>query len=124
MKRSILDQTLEITVLSQEESGSVLKVKVLSESSVFEGHFPDNPILPGVVMVEAVRVSLGQLFQKDFRLQSALSIKFLAVLNPEECREVNLSIKHSEVGDGQKIDANLYLEEKVFFKMKAVYQVV
>lgn len=124
MKQFLFDQTFGITVLSQEESESVLGVKVLRESSVFEGHFPGNPILPGVLMVETVRVSLGRLFQKDFRLKSALSIKFLAVLNPKECREVNLSIKHSEVGDGLKIDANLYVEEKVFFKMKAVYQAV
>ncbi|SFB06432.1 hotdog family protein [Algoriphagus aquimarinus] len=121
MQQEILDQTLDISIITQEETESLCAVKVLSTSSVFEGHFPGNPILPGVIMVESVRTALNQLFQKEYRLMSALSIKFLAVLNPNEHVDVQMGIKHSSVEEGLKIDANLFCGEKIFFKMKGVY---
>ena len=122
MKQSVLDQTLDISIHLQGESESVLVVKIRAKSPVFEGHFPSNPILPGVIMVEAVRASLGRLFQKEFQLKTALNIKFLAVLNPMEYAEVQLAIRHSEVEEGLKVDANLTSGDTVFFKMKGIYQ--
>ncbi|WP_439487938.1 hydroxymyristoyl-ACP dehydratase [Algoriphagus sp.] len=122
MKQSVLDQTLDISIHLQGESESVLVVKIQAVSPVFEGHFPSNPILPGVIMVEAVRASLGRLFQKEFQLKTALNIKFLAVLNPLEYQEVQLTIQHSEEGEGLKVDANLTSGNTVFFKMKGIYQ--
>ncbi len=122
MKQSVLDQTLDISIHLQGESESVLVVKIRAKSPVFEGHFPSNPILPGVIMVEAVRASLGRLFQKEFQLKTALNIKFLAVLNPMEYAEVQLAIRHSKVEEGLKVDANLTSGDTVFFKMKGIYQ--
>ena len=124
MQQAILDQTLEITVVSREETESLLKVKLLNSSPVFEGHFPGNPILPGVIMLESVRDSLEQIFQKEFHLKTALAIKFLAVLNPNEFADVQLVIKYNPIEEGLKIDANLFSGEKVFFKMKGVYSVI
>ncbi|MEB2777803.1 hypothetical protein SYJ56_20985 [Algoriphagus sp. D3-2-R+10] len=124
MQQVALDHTIEITVISQAETESLMEVKVLGNSPVFEGHFPGHPILPGVIMVEAVRSSLQRLFGREFHLKTALSIKFLAVLNPAENETVHLSIKHTEVEDGLKVEANLYSGDKVFFKMKGVYSQV
>jgi 3-hydroxyacyl-[acyl-carrier-protein] dehydratase len=124
MKQEAFDQLFQISILSQGEHESILVVKVLRDSEVFEGHFPGNPILPGVMMVEAVRASLNLLFPAEFQLKSALTIKFLSVLNPDEFTEVHLGIKHAEVEEGLKIEANLYFGDKTFFKMKAVYQAI
>lgn len=124
MKQEAFDRLFQIGILSKGEQESVLTVNVLRDSEVFEGHFPGNPILPGVMMVEAVRTSLNLLFQRKFQLRSALNIKFLAVLNPDEFTEVNLGIKHLEVEEGLKIEANLYSGDTIFFKMKAVYQAI
>ncbi|MDR7129132.1 3-hydroxyacyl-[acyl-carrier-protein] dehydratase [Algoriphagus sp. 4150] len=124
MQQLALNQTIDISILSQAETDSVIEVRVLGNSPVFEGHFPGNPILPGVIMVEAVRSSLQKLFGKEFHLKTALSIKFLSVLNPAENEIVHLGIKHTEVENGLKIEANLFLEDTVFFKMKGVYSQV
>lgn len=121
MQKLALDQTIGITVVSQAETESLMEVKILSDSPIFKGHFPGNPILPGVVMVEAVRSSLQCLFLRAFRLKSALSIKFLSVLNPVENANVHLSIKHAEIEEGLKIEATLFSTDKIFFKMKGVY---
>ncbi|WP_192348207.1 hypothetical protein [Algoriphagus sp. Y33] len=121
MQQVALDQLLDIAILSQNDAESVMEVQVLEDSPVFKGHFPGNPILPGVIMVEAVRSSLQRLFGKEFHLRTALSIKFLSILNPSKNAVVHLGIKHSEVEDGLKIEANLFSEDTVFFKMKGVY---
>ena len=121
MRQATLAQTLGINILSKEDTSSLLDIKVLATSPVFEGHFPENPILPGVLMVEAVRSSLNQLFHQEYYLKSALSIKFLAVVNPDEHPEVQLKINHTTAQEGLRIDAVLFYGEKIFFKMKGVY---
>ena len=44
-----IDEIVEIT-----ENGSVAKFKVSPDLPFFEGHYPGNPIMPGVLLCEAV----------------------------------------------------------------------
>tara|TARA_Y100000588_G_scaffold88529_1_gene94663 strand:- start:484 stop:924 length:441 start_codon:yes stop_codon:yes gene_type:complete len=44
-----VDEIVEIT-----DSGAIARLKVSPESSFFEGHYPGNPIMPGVLLCESV----------------------------------------------------------------------
>jgi 3-hydroxymyristoyl/3-hydroxydecanoyl-(acyl carrier protein) dehydratase len=51
---------------------------------VFAGHFPDNPILPGIVQIEWIRTSVARIFQSFNSLHFAglANIKFKAMIPP------------------------------------------
>lgn len=122
MQQAIVDQTFDIKLVSHGIAESLFSLEIIEESPVFNGHFPGNPILPGVVMIEAVRVSLNRLFPQEFHLKTAQNIKFLAVLSPIEFAAVQLRILHSPVEEGLKIDVRIFYGDKIFFKMKGVYR--
>jgi len=64
---------------------------VEADHPVFEGHFPDRPILPGVMQVDwAIR--LGQeAFGPLGAFSSLEHLKFQAVITPEEPIELRLA---------------------------------
>ena len=92
--------------------------------SIFKGHFPNLPVVPGVCMVQIVKeIGERQLQQKLF-LSSAGNIKFLAVLNPEVHQRVNVDVQLKPSGkDAFEMESKLYFGEVTFFKMKADFLV-
>jgi len=76
------------------------------DDPMFAGHFPRNPLVPGVILTEALAqtagIAAGSGFPENapplFLLSAIKSMKFLAVVRPEE--EIALRAeKLAQVGD-------------------------
>jgi 3-hydroxyacyl-[acyl-carrier-protein] dehydratase len=44
----------------EEQEKDTIKIKLNPEHEIFTGHFPDNPILPGVCVVQMIKEILQQ----------------------------------------------------------------
>jgi 3-hydroxymyristoyl/3-hydroxydecanoyl-(acyl carrier protein) dehydratase len=53
------------------------------------GHFPGEPIVPGVILLDAVREAL-QSWQPQFRLTGIRQVKFLIPLLPGQALDIQL----------------------------------
>ena len=62
-------------------------------SPVFEGHFPQAPILPGVVLIDAAVQIAAQAMRRKLRLSQLSNAKFTNVVEPDQA--VVLSFKVS-----------------------------
>ena len=51
---------------------------------IYDGHFPGNPVVPGVCQVQMVREGLETLKKIKGTLRSSGNIKFLAMIVPSE----------------------------------------
>jgi len=87
---------------------------------VFKGHFPEKPILPGVIMVDIVRRCLEKIEGVSMRLDTASNIKFLNFLSPNK-KPYSLDIKIKMNQEKRDITARIYQEELVYFKQNASY---
>ena len=65
------------------------------EHPAFEGHFPGDPMVPGVLLLDAVVHALCEASQADAGGLRVDSVKFLAVVRPGEALTV-----HGEAGGG------------------------
>ena len=63
-------------------SGFMAEIELDPNHPLFEGHFPGNPILPGVCTVQIIRELLEQSVQKSLRMTKAGNIKYLGFVNP------------------------------------------
>lgn len=71
----------------------------------FTGHFPDHPVMPGVLMIEAMaqasgilsRLAIGELKKNDeiFYLVKVDNAKFTKTVVPGDQLELNVSIKRT-----------------------------
>lgn len=62
---------------------------------IFEGHFPQHPIVPGVCMMQMVKEVVENVIGKETNLFIAHNIKFLTIIDPRENKTVLLDYKFS-----------------------------
>ena len=55
--------------------------KFLEKEYFFEGHFPDKPIVPGVILVEALAQTAGVVVAKGFENTGQKSVLFMSISN-------------------------------------------
>jgi 3-hydroxyacyl-[acyl-carrier-protein] dehydratase len=48
----------------------------------FQGHFPDDPILPGVCLLQSLRLGLERAWSSRLKITEILNAKFVAPVHP------------------------------------------
>jgi len=68
-------------------------LRVPRQHPALAGHFPGNPIVPGVVVLDAVISAAQAWLGTGFRVERLAYAKFLAPLKPEETAEIDLLLQ-------------------------------
>ncbi|MBL0181044.1 MAG: 3-hydroxyacyl-ACP dehydratase [Chitinophagaceae bacterium] len=89
---------------------------------IFEGHFPGQPVVPGVCMMEMVKEILEQVTGKKTNLVKAQEMKFLAVIDPARNNLISADIKYTAGEDGSiNVIASFFKEELIHFRFKGSF---
>ncbi len=89
---------------------------------IFEGHFPQHPIVPGVCMMQMVKEVIEAVIGKETNLLKADNIKFLTMIDPRENKSLRLNYKFIIPEEGKiSIDAQLFNSNTTFFKFKGAF---
>ena len=68
----------ECNIIEKGKKGNA--IKVFSENEYFfQGHFPNNPIVPGVIIVEAMAQTAGVVISDDLTNYKDKSVLFMSV---------------------------------------------
>jgi len=82
------------TIINMEGTGETLNVSVMiiRDHPVFKGHFPGNPILPGVCTLQITGELLSKYVDQKLKLIKSESIKFMSLVIPDENTILNFEI--------------------------------
>lgn len=90
----ILKNSLYKIQSHQENNDSVVyEILLLLDSDIYKAHFPNNPITPGVCIVQIVVELLNNYLNVDCKLSFAKNIKYLQVINPVETPNITIELK-------------------------------
>jgi acyl-CoA synthetase (AMP-forming)/AMP-acid ligase II len=92
-------ETRSMPVVLSHQSGAeeVFSLGLPETHLVFQGHFQDNPILPGVVQVDwAIRLG-QQAFGELGSFQAVTHLKFIGIIRPNEPLELRLTLDPDRV---------------------------
>lgn len=89
---------------------------------VFKGHFPDKPVLPGVIMCDIIRNQISDVLSKKMQIETAKQIKFLKMITPSENN--NYNVKISIINNQQQyiVKAIISQNDNTYFKLNAKYK--
>lgn len=91
MKRFLSQVKNLISNLKKQENVITATVVFPPEFTVFEGHFPEKPILPGICKIQLVKVIIELVEKKKFEISEIKLAKFFAPVVPND--ELNLECK-------------------------------
>jgi 3-hydroxyacyl-[acyl-carrier-protein] dehydratase len=111
-----------LTSLDLEEGKIRAALEINPAHLIFDGHFPGQPVVPGVCMMQMVREILDAALARCTRLESADNLKFLHVMNPVENNTIQAAVDYLVMGDGKlKVQALLNRGPVIYFRMNAVF---
>lgn len=79
-----------------EVSETTASVTTAGSSPWFSGHFPDNPILPGIAQIKMAVDLITQHGTGNMRLTGLSRIKFRKIVRPEEQLDIRISFNAAE----------------------------
>jgi 3-hydroxyacyl-[acyl-carrier-protein] dehydratase len=113
-------------ILSVEPiSGSqhVVTILINEKHIVFKGHFPDNPIMPGVCMMQIIKELAEQITGGSLVMQKLIDVKFTALINPFLTPELKLELEIGTTEEGLvKVKNTSYFNDTVALKLSCLYK--
>jgi 3-hydroxyacyl-[acyl-carrier-protein] dehydratase len=96
------DTLFTIIQMSVDGSHGEFEIRLNAEHPIYTGHFPNDPITPGVCIVQITTDLFEHVQGKPCALTEAKNIKFLNLVRPKEHAIIRYSM------DWEPADANHY----------------
>jgi 3-hydroxyacyl-[acyl-carrier-protein] dehydratase len=97
-------------------------LRINQEHAILKGHFPGQPVVPGVCMMQMIKELAEHHTKKDLLLIEAENMKFLAIIDPGQNNEIEANVDLNENDGILEINASLFSGTITFFKLKATYK--
>ena len=108
-------------IVSQDNKIRAL-IKLNSKHPIYEGHFPEQAIVPGVSQIQIISEVLSIVTNQKLTLRSATNIKYLAIIIPEKNNllQVNVDFKIND-DISYHVKASIQSDDIVFCKITGNY---
>ncbi|MCB9426284.1 MAG: 3-hydroxyacyl-ACP dehydratase [Flavobacteriales bacterium] len=91
---------------------------------IFDGHFPGNPVTPGVCMMQIIKELTEEIIGSTLFMKQSSNVKFMAIINPNTNPKLKLNLDVvGDVSSEFKIKNATYFEDTLALKMTNTYEV-
>ena len=121
----MLKEFYTLNSLKKQDAENYLCTLTLnSQHSIFKGHFPGNPITPGVCMMQIIKNLTEEITGHKLFLAKTPNVKFMALINPitHPILQLTLAIQHKDADIQVKNTTSF--DETVALKLTNLYKIV
>lgn len=111
------DNLYKIDSFSNQDGKIEASVTINAAHKIFEGHFPGQPVLPGVCMMQIFKELVEKALSLQLFLYQADSSKFLSMVDPRVSPELTFIIDYTTTEGYVKASAVLKGKEATFLKL-------
>jgi len=106
-------------VLKQDDGIVRFDISLNADCPVYEGHFPGEPVSPGVCNIQMVKECAEQVAGKSLFLINLQQCRFTTLVTPLAHPQVEVKILLEEKGEAYKLKATIGKNEDVYLDLKA-----
>lgn len=116
----LLNDFFQIVSISPGEGETLGVVRLNADHSIYQAHFPGNPVTPGVCLVQMATEMLETVLHKHLLLRTAVRIKFRKPIDPSV--QPTFRFQKMQQLDGQ-VSVHVTIEdaESQYAKMSLLY---
>ncbi len=120
----LLKDFYTVKAINTVENSTTAAITINNNHEVFKGHFPNNPVTPGVCMMQIIKEITETVVGEKLFMTSSSNVKFMAIINPEVTPDLELSIVITKNDDGYKIKNVSKFNDTIALKLSATYKVI
>lgn len=109
-----------------ESGDNSFRIALNAEDTIYRAHFPEQPITPGVCIIQIASELLNLCLSRNIALSEVVNAKFLSVINPIETEEVVYTIGkmvHNQTDNTLKVAITVSSDKTVCAKLSLLYKV-
>lgn len=91
------NQLFKINDITPTDDGMVCHVSLLPDCIIYKAHFPQQPITPGVCIVQMAKELMETYLERAYEISEIKNVKFLYILSPIESPEVIFTFSKVDV---------------------------
>ncbi|KGO89681.1 hotdog family protein [Flavobacterium suncheonense] len=110
--------------LEKVSEGKYLAEVLLNrQHEIFKGHFPGNPVTPGVCMMQIIKELSQEILGSPLFMASASNVKFMALINPDKTPRLQLELEISgDLNSEVKVKNTTVFDDTVALKLTNTYK--
>jgi len=120
----LLNNFFEITEITDQDNQVNAIIKIDPYHRIFDGHFPGQPVVPGVCMLQMSKEILAFSQKTKLLLQKAGQIKYLELVIPEKDSYLDFNIQYKLSDEGYAVRVNMKRSEQLLFKFQGFLKLV
>lgn len=114
-----MNRVFKITRISDNEQTYRYSAEIYSEHPIFNGHFPQAPVVPGVCTMNMIKECIADVLSYDVRYNYIKECKFLSAITPSTHKIVDVDITLKQIDDQMNVVATVLSAQETMMKLKA-----
>ena len=117
----LTDPIFKILSINSTEGLISAALEIDINHEIFNGHFPEQPVIPGACMVQLVKDILEKRLGTSVQLKIANNLKFLELINPQVITNLQLQLAYIIEDEFIRVNGELVAEDVVCFKFQGIF---
>ena len=118
-----LDEFYKIDHVESEEGKIIARIKLNPDHQIYEGHFPEQPVVPGVTQLQVLKDILENQTSSKLVLSQMTFAKYLFPILPHESSDLIVQVDFSFSENAFKVNAVIKDKDQIFTKFKALFKI-
>lgn len=96
-------------------------IRLDAEHFIYKAHFPDEPITPGVCIMQMALELMEEAVEKPLEVKCVKNVKFLRIISPQEVTEVCYTLQKLNIEENVvKCQITVSVGEDVYAKLSLI----
>lgn len=118
----LLNNFYTIENITRNDNGLQSVIRFNPAHEIFTGHFPGQPVVPGVCMVQIVKEFMESATEQRLLFSKGNQLKFLQLIVPDKEEQIQVTISWKEEDNTYITNADFKKEGTAVFKLSGVFQ--